>query len=405
VILSLPAPVLYALELTPVCNNRCPGCYNVFAGRRTAAPVLPLDQWRLLLERIRPYAHLVKLTGGEPTLYRDLAGLVSLLDEFSLSYSVFTNARWSDPEALIRLLAASSSFRGMLVSVHGATAASHEAFTGVGGSFDQALDNIRRATDSGLQVVLSTVIHRYNLEELPAVAALCARLGADHVSFNRYLGPPAPQIEPSPAELRGAVARIEALREAGTRVKFGDCVPHCFVPSSARGCLAGIAYCTIDPWGTVRPCSHSPTRLGSLFERSIVDIWADDEARAWRNRVPDACHTCAAFGDCHGGCRAQAETRGLPADPLMTGPLAHRIEEHQAVLYRRARPRSACDIRPQPFGYLMLRGNAVVPLSRADRPLLDACDGETPLWSLAEQYGQRGLQLIHEWSRHGLVDM
>lgn len=403
-ILTLSAPVLYALELTPACNNRCAGCFNVFATDR-AAPVLSLDNWQTILARIHPHAHRVKLTGGEPTLYPEWAGLVALLDEWDMRFSVFTNARWPDPAQVVRVLGESTAFCGLLVSLHGATAQAHEAFSDVCGSFDETVANVRRATRAGLPVALSTVIHRRSLDALEQMPALCADLGADHVSFNRYLGPPAPEIEPTPDELRDAVLRIEAMRERGKRVKLGNCVPQCFMTSSSTGCLAGVAYCTIDPWGNLRPCNHSPTQCGNLVQDSVESIWQGAAMERWRQRIPAECHHCAAFGQCHGGCRAQAEILGLPTDPLMTAPIADPLAPQHVELGEGWRPLAVCEIRQESFGYVLMRGNCIAPLSAADLPVLQACDGQTTLRELSKTFGPHGLQVIYELSRQGLVEM
>ncbi len=403
-ILTLSAPVLYALELTPACNNRCPGCFNVFATDR-AAQVLPLHDWRTILARIRPHAHRVKLTGGEPTLYPDWAALVALLDEWAMRFSVFTNARWPDPAQVIRVLQSNPACVGLLVSLHGTTAEAHEAFSGVRGSFEETVANIRRAARAGLPVALSTVIHRRNLDTLEQMPALCADLGADHVSFNRYLGPPAPGIEPTHEELKEAVLRIERMRQQGKRVKLGNCVPQCFMTSSSSGCLAGVAYCTVDPWGNLRPCNHSPTQCGNLLSESVESIWQDSAMEGWRQRIPAECHRCAAFGQCHGGCRAQAETLKLPTDPLMTAPIADPPAPQRIELGEGWRPLAACEIRQEPFGYVLMRGNRIAPLPADALPILQACDGQTTLRELSETFGPRGLQVIYELSRQGLVEM
>jgi len=404
VILTLSAPVLYALELTPACNNRCAGCFNVFATDRTA-PVLPLDDWRKILAGIRPHAHRLKLTGGEPTLYPDLAGLIALLDEWNLRFSMFTNARWADPSGVVHLLKASTALDGLLVSLHGATAGAHEAFSGVPGSFDETVVNIRRAVAAGLPVALSTVIHRHNLGELEQMSALCADLGADHVSFNRYLGPSNPEIEPTPDALRDAVLCIERMRTHGRRVKLGNCVPQCFVESSSVGCLAGVAYCTIDPWGNLRPCNHSPTQCGNLLQKDVVRIWQGAAMERWRARIPSTCHRCAVFGQCHGGCRAQAELLNLPTDPLMTAPLTVCSAPQRIELNPAWHPLLNCEIRQESFGYVLLRGNRIAPLPADLLSIVQTCDGKRSLRMLYEQFGRRGLQVIYELYRQGLLEM
>ncbi|NIN93756.1 MAG: radical SAM protein, partial [Anaerolineae bacterium] len=119
-ILTLSAPVLYSLELTPACNNRCRGCYNVFAGERTQPP-LPLEEWHEILDCIKPHAHRVKLTGGEPTLSPHFEGIVTHLRELDISFSLFTNGCWTDPERLVAFLKTIPQLRGLLISLHGAT--------------------------------------------------------------------------------------------------------------------------------------------------------------------------------------------------------------------------------------------------------------------------------------------
>ncbi|NIN93755.1 MAG: SPASM domain-containing protein, partial [Anaerolineae bacterium] len=146
-------------------------------------------------------------------------------------------------------------------------------------------------------------------------------LGADHVAFNRYLGPKDPAIEPTDEQLRQAVLQIEALRQEGARVKFGNCIPQCFVESSSTGCLSGVAYCTIDPWGNMRPCNHSPLKCGNLLEQSVEEAWQSAEMQRWRGMIPAECHLCAEFPQCHGGCRAMAIELDLEKDPLAGVPL------------------------------------------------------------------------------------
>jgi hypothetical protein len=57
----LPLPLTYYLELTPDCNNRCPGCGNVFVDDKVMRPASaqpPLDAagWGAILEKIGSHA-------------------------------------------------------------------------------------------------------------------------------------------------------------------------------------------------------------------------------------------------------------------------------------------------------------------------------------------------------------
>ncbi|RLC66459.1 MAG: hypothetical protein DRI48_04620, partial [Chloroflexi bacterium] len=183
--LILSVPILYSLELTSTCNNRCSGCGNVFAPDRTPEP-LSAAQWREIFVRLSPHVHRLKLTGGEPTLHPEFETIVATLRGLDISFALFTNARWRDPPRLVSFLQTVPQCKGLLVSLHGSPPSSHDAFTGVPGSFDETCANVRRAVAAGLNVTTSTVITRHNWREVEPVVRLSRELGANHAVFNRY---------------------------------------------------------------------------------------------------------------------------------------------------------------------------------------------------------------------------
>ena len=74
-------------------------------------------------------------------------------------------------------------------------------------------------------------------------------------------------------------------------------------------CAAGTdrAYYTIDPVGNVRPCNHTPTILGNVFEASLRDIAKAPALRQFMKARPAFCAGCAIENACLGGCKAAAE--------------------------------------------------------------------------------------------------
>ncbi len=411
--LTLSAPALYSLELTPLCNNRCPGCFNVFiedAATRpmhNVRPTLAARDWRVILEKIKPYASRLKLTGGEPTLHPEFEEIVDILTQLELSFSLFTNARWRNPARLLAHLGQTPQFAGFLISLHGASAEVHEAYSGVHGSFAETVENIQRATAQGFNVATSTVITRQNYNQLGAVIQLSAELGTDHAVINRYLGQPLPSIEPSEDELKFAVRAVDQLRRDGARVKFGNCVPQCFVENSSTGCLAGVAYCAISPWGEMRPCNHSPRVVGNVLTDSVETAWHSSEMDAWRGLMPTACESsCAAYSTCHGACRALIEIRGEQRDPLRGEPLAFVPRPSQRVtLYEGLRPLAQCHLRQEEFGMVLIRGNKIIPLPSAEMPLLLACDGSRSLREIEQKFGASSLRVVVGLHQKGLVQL
>lgn len=401
----LSSPAIFSLELTAACNGRCSGCCNVFLRERGRRPSLTASNWRRILHVIAPHAHHIRLTGGEPTLHPQFTEIVTGAVTFNLPFTVFTNGLWIDPDHIVNVLAKTPGCAGLLISLHGADAATHESFSNVPGSFDVVTENIARATAAGLTAVTSTVLTRYNYHQVAAITALSQRLGAHHAVFSRYLGRALPSLEPSPAELLQAVESVEQLRRTGQWVKFGDCIPQCFARSSSTGCLAGVAYCVIGPWGHMRPCTHVDIDCGNLLKVPLLEAWNSPPMKEWREMIPPACEQhCDAFSQCHGGCRATALIRGLDRDPLMTAPLSeHDLPPPEQVeLYENQCPVGHYTVREESFGYVLL-GPRLIPVSHRAKPLLDMCDGTTTLRQIEELYGQEGLCLIAELYQKGLV--
>jgi radical SAM protein with 4Fe4S-binding SPASM domain len=401
-VLSIPA--IYALELTPVCNNRCPGCSNVYAARRSGPPPLTAQEWYNLLAPFISEAVQIRLTGGEPTLHPEFFRIFEEVTSHDAWVTVFTNGRWKDPGQFVKRIRGRRHFSGLLISLHGADPASHEAFSGVPGSFDETVSNIRLAVESGITVALSTVITRYSWKELEAVVELGQELGVHHVAFNRYIGHPLPEIEPTDDQTRAAIFRVQALAQAGAAVKYGIGVPQCFLSNDSEGCLAGVAYASIDPWGNLRPCAHSPTVIGSLCEKSMQELWNSEAMAVWRGLMPSECTTCAAYSVCHGGCRAVQELHPSGRDPLRGEPLAE-YSPPQTVheLPADVRPRAVVRLRPESFGYALLGQGQVLPVRAEARAVVEACDGSSTFAELAARFGQGGLDLLGELWELGML--
>jgi len=400
---ALSAPVFYALELTPACNNRCVGCGNVFVDDRptrrldesTASRPLDLDGWRAILDIIAPHVHRLRLTGGEPTLHPDFAAIVRHVQALGLRFAVFSNGRWRDPARLLALLRDVPQFGGFLISLHGATADAHEAFSGVAGSFAETVENIRRATATGIPVAISAVLTRANVDHLPNLARLGRALGADHVVFSRWLGEDIPALGLSPAEVATAVRTIDRLRAAGEAVQFGVCIPQCLVPqNSSTGCYAGVAYCVIDPWGYLRPCGHSHLRAGSLLEQPLQDLWHGPAMEQFRAAIPAPCRECAAFAHCHGGCRAMMLEQGR--DPLLITPeLPPQPPAPPTLsLHPDWRPRLQAERRREAWGLALLREGALLAVRPEWEGFLALLDGRIPLRDLSARFGQEALALV-----------
>lgn len=360
---------------------------------------------------IRPHARTLKITGGEPTLHPEFAKILNSIDQIGIPYTIFTNGRWKKPVEIIGLLKGIKHLGGLLVSLHGPNATVHEAFTGVAGSFDQTCSSIQFATKSGLRVHTSTVLNSYNLHLLYETVILARSLNAKRAVFNRFLGTPNSPYQPTQPMLKKAIETIDALRatyppkngvEFG--VRYGNCIPQCFKPSGSSGCWAGVAYCTIDPWGNVRPCNHSPTVVGNIFEKSIREIWECDAMQEWRSLLNNSCYTCGAFEKCHGGCPALSEIDPSGRDPLICSPTKTQ-PDIQVELYEHAKTTLNGDILPTNIGYALVRNISIFPITEEAKPIMNDLIKSRSLAELKSVYGQDGLNFVGALVVRGFVTL
>ncbi len=386
------APLSYAVELTYSCNNFCTGCANVWGQQRQQS----LTRWRDLFDRIAPpenprkYAELIRLTGGEPTLHPEFAQIVNHVDSLGIPHVLFSNGRWPVPAAVIDTYRSVKNSLGLLISLHGSTAAAHNAVVNAD-AFVETCANIRRAAEAGIEVFTNTVLTTKSCAQIEEIIQLSQELGAGYAVFNRFLTGAHP-LQPSVEQLRQAVLLIERLHTQGAACRMGNCVPKCFVPNSTEGSNAGIEHCAISPQGLVRPDNLTSTVFGNIFAQHITEIWQSEQARQYRQQIAPACLQCAAVSRCRGGDRSFAVELGFAQDPLMTGPIQENVPAIQ--LDPAWRPVAEFRLREESFGYLVMRYNWSVPVDFTAKPVLDALDGQSTLAELLKKFGEQGLELI-----------
>lgn len=394
-------PTTYTFELTSHCNERCSGCGNNELFTRHD-PYLSGPQWIDLLNKVKPYAHYVRLTGGECTLHPDFKDIVSHLDTFGIPFAIFTNGVWRDSDGMIKFLSRIHNLSAILISLHGPDAETHNKFTGTN-YFERIITNIHLATVAGLAIDTNTVLMRCNWKKLESIASLSRNLGARCAVFSRYYGAALPIVDLTDNELAEAIQSADRLRELGYATKINPCIPECFIASSSGGCGAGVTLCTVDPIGNVRPCNHAPIFMGNLTRMEIPDIWMSSGALRWRSLVPDSCKSCSALSRCRGGCRATALHRKVDSDPLMRIPLSESSAPSHRV-FAGYKPVKKFDVRHEREGALLIRMNRVAPVTSQALAVAEAMDGKATLADFNRQYGQEALQLAFELYKQGLVE-
>jgi len=334
---------LVAWEITRNCNLACIHCrasatMGPYSGELdTASALRLLDQ---IAEVGRP---IVILTGGEPLLRGDIFEVAAYGHRLGLKMVMAVNGTLLTDERAARLAAA--GIQRISISLDGATAEKHDAFRGVRGAFEGALQGIEMAKQAGIDFQINTTVTRANIDQVPLIEDLAVRLGAvaHHIFLlvptgrGKYISDQAisaqeyeetlnwfyEQRGKKPLQLKATCAphyyRIlrQRARAEGRSVTFQT---H-GLDAVTRGCLGGTGFCFISHTGIVQPCGFLDVNSGDVTRRSFADIWYhSDVFIALRNydNLKGKCGGCEYKQVC-GGCRARAyEATGdyLAEEPL-----------------------------------------------------------------------------------------
>jgi radical SAM protein with 4Fe4S-binding SPASM domain len=206
----------------------------------------------------------------------------------------------------------------------------HDMMSGIKFAFNRATLAIAKLKAARQVVVTAFVATRLNLPELEDTINLAHALGVDGIMFNRFnpggVGYKSiDRLQPSPEELCRALDTADRMSaDYGLPISCSIPLPPCLIdttkyPNINFGfCALGTdnAYFTIDPYGNLRPCNHSPTILGNLRKHSFWDLVDSERMIQYLAAVPVICKACTHVSECKGCCRAAAESCfGSTEDP------------------------------------------------------------------------------------------
>ncbi|ELK55666.1 TIGR04053 family radical SAM/SPASM domain-containing protein [Haloferax sp. Atlit-47N] len=333
-------PFVLIWEVTQACDLACDHC------RADATPArhpdeLTTAEGKRLLDQAREFGpgQLVVLSGGDPLARSDLAELVEYGTDLGLRMTLTPSGTSSlTPETVADLVDA--GVRRMALSLDGATAASHDAFRGEDGSFDQTVAAARAAREAGLPLQINTTVCAQTVDELPALCDLVADLGAVlwsvfflvPVGRGRVLDP----ISPERAE-RVMEWLTEVSEDAPFGVKTTEAPHYRRVAIQRRrdasdapptdgigrrlGITAGDGFAFVSHTGDLFPSGFLPATAGNVRDGGLVERYRESDLfRSLRDRdaLGGKCGACE-FRHVCGGSRSRAYAH--TGDPLASDPL------------------------------------------------------------------------------------
>ena len=253
-------PRIVQLEVTTACQLRCIFCPRTVLADRWVTAHLPWEMFSSLLPFVRRI-ELVHLQGwGEPLLHPRLWDMAAAIKERHGRVSLTTNA------VLLDKVASGEACRIgvdlVAVSLAGARAGNNDSLR-LGSHLDQICANVSYLCQLKPRPKVNLVMQmmKPNLEELPELVTLAARLGADGVVAPNLDYTPTAEVDALKAfSFSPDLHQVELTDEAQTRGKeLGVKVHICPLRPSSD-----VLMCDADPvhnvwitvWGEVAPCPY-----------------------------------------------------------------------------------------------------------------------------------------------------
>jgi pyrroloquinoline quinone biosynthesis protein E len=365
------APIGLLAELTHRCPLQCPYCSNPLALEGAAAE-LDTATWQDVLRQAARLGVLqLHLSGGEPTVRRDLEEIVATAAEVGLYTNLITAGVLLSRTRLAEL--ASRGLDHVQLSIQDVEPANADRIAHYKGGHAKKREMARWVGEMGMALTINAPVHRQNLDRLPEIIDFAVEMGAGrlevaHIQYYGWALQNRAALMPTREQVKRSIDIVDAARERLKGILVIDFVVPDYYATWPKPCMGGwgSGIVNVTPSGKVLPCHAAETIPGLVFDnvrdKPLEQIWLYGQAfQKYRGTdwMMEPCRSCERREIDWGGCRCQAFAmtgNAAAADPACVKSSHH--AEMVAVAEREA------GASPPAFVYRRLR--KVTPLAAAD---------------------------------------
>ncbi|MDR0318521.1 MAG: radical SAM protein, partial [Nitrososphaerota archaeon] len=279
-------PLILSWNVTRECNLKCSHCY-INAADRKLENELSTEEGKRLIDEICKVSHpLLILSGGEPLLRSDIYELIRYGSSKGLKMGLGSNGSLLDDIVAKKLKAAGITTVSISIDSH--IASQHDAFRGVAGSWEKAVNAIKVLRANNILVQVNTTLTHNNYDQIDDIMSFSESIGVEnfHLFFLVPTGRGVKMDDISPQKYENMITTTFAKVSQHRLNVRPSCAPQFMRIAQGlgldmrqwiRGCIAGMYYCRIYPNGDVTPCPYLPLKVGNVREKSFKEIWQNSD--------------------------------------------------------------------------------------------------------------------------------
>ncbi len=310
------------LYYTLACNLRCRHCL-VSAGKGLKKELTAEEFKKVVDEAIELGVRRFYITGGEPFIKEGIFDLIKYITKTKRrELIILTNATLFDDNKIEALKKVMSPGLHLQVSLEGPNAEIHDRLRGKG-SFDKAVEGIKKLMKIGIKPIVSTAISKLNEKDIAKTSRFLSKLGIQEhnvlwmhakgrgASNLNDLYIPSENIARAMKKLKKEYKEQEVIFDNVESLKVRVRTKRGRKNDLCNNCYEKIC---VNADGHVYPCASlngdRSFDAGSVRKESLKDIWLSSKVmeRGRRNSVQDKleCRDCYLEYFCGGGCTSHS---------------------------------------------------------------------------------------------------
>lgn len=314
VIRDLPIEIM--IEAESACNFSCRFCYNHNSFAKNGRQEHKLSESiikKIILNTAQAGIRIIRFTGGEPLLRRDIFDLMAFAKKQGLEVRLNTNCSLINSRNFVKF---KDIVDNILVPIESFSNAEEDKISGYKNTLKKKTKAIKALAKINIPVLrVGTVATRENIKNFDKLAGLILNLPINEWEFYRPISSGEHREQLTKKDIKILASKIiNIFARTNKRVSIANALPFCILNdknilnSISSGALFddGHNRMVVDPRGFIKPHYFIDRKLGTATE--IIEAWQHPFMKSMRGleNIPAFCENCLYRFSCRGGSRHEA---------------------------------------------------------------------------------------------------